>query len=185
MHLSHECRLVPETRSLEDDCLGNVASLEIVVSSTNSSLVGNFWMISLYHESDGIRSGDDAAPSALAAAAATRAHDLPVLGRRRLEIHLPHDLGEHLVDVGLVLGAALDEGAAPYLREGHPLHRRHLPLPLEVHLVAHQEDGHPLRPLHAGYLVSHRLDVLRFFRDGAFKIGRWDIAVKSFHSMIV
>ena len=52
-------------------------------------------MISLFYhgdsESDYLRSRDHAAVVAVAAAAAG-ADDLPVLGGRRLEVHLSHDL---------------------------------------------------------------------------------------------
>ena len=86
-------------------------------------------------------------------------NDFPVLGLR-LHIHFPHNLRKHLVNIHPILGARLYEGTAPYLRQSHPLHGGHLPLALEVDLVADQQDGHPLGPLHPHNLVTHRLDVL-------------------------
>ena len=53
-----------------------------------------------------------------------------------------------------------DEGAAPDLSEGHPLHRWHLPLGLQVHLVTDEQDRHPLAPFDADNLVPHGLDIL-------------------------
>ena len=54
----------------------------------------------------------------------------------------------------------LDKGAAPYLSKCHPLHCGHLPLGLQVHFVAHQQDRHPLAPFHPHNLISHSLYVL-------------------------
>ena len=91
--------------------------------------------------------------------AAAGADDLPVLAVRP-HVHLPDRLRKHLVDVHPILGAGLDERAAPDLGEGHALHGGHLALALQVHLVADEEDGHPLSALHPHYLVPHCLDVL-------------------------
>jgi len=75
-------------------------------------------------------------------------------------VHVAHDLREDLVHVRPVFRAALDEGAAPDLRQGHALHRGNLSLVLQVHLVAHEEDGHPVGALDPRDLVPHGLDVL-------------------------
>ena len=88
-----------------------------------------------------------------------RADNLPLFTVRP-HIHLPHRLREHLVHVHPVLGRGLDEGAPPDLGQGHALDGGDLALALEVHLVAHQQDGDTVRALDPHDLVPHRLNVL-------------------------
>ena len=77
-----------------------------------------------------------------------------------LHVHFSHYFRKNLVNIHSVLGGRLNKRTSPDLRQSHALHRGNLPLALKVDLVAHEEDGHPLRPLHPHYLVPHGLDVL-------------------------
>ena len=77
-----------------------------------------------------------------------------------LHVHFSHYFRKNLVNIHSVLGGRLNKRTSPDLRQSHALHRGNLPLALKVDLVADEEDGHPLRPLHPHYLVPHGLDVL-------------------------
>lgn len=66
--------------------------------------------------------------------------------RQGAEVHLADDLREQLVHHGLALGRGLHEGAAPVLGQRLALTGGHLPLILQVHLVAHQHHRNLLVP---------------------------------------
>lgn len=66
--------------------------------------------------------------------------------RQGAEVHLANDLGKQLVHHGLALGRGLHEGAAPVLGQRLALTGGHLPLILQVHLVAHQHHRNLLVP---------------------------------------
>lgn len=75
-------------------------------------------------------------------------------------VHLLPDLGKQLAYQGFLFGQRLHDGTAPLLSQRLARTIQHVTLTLQVHLLAHRDPGHALVPLHAGYLVSPRLDVL-------------------------
>lgn len=76
------------------------------------------------------------------------------------KVHFAYDLGEDLVDVGAILGAGLDEGATPGLRELIALWDTDLALVLQIDLVGDEQDRHAFRSLNSGDELLHGADVL-------------------------
>lgn len=64
----------------------------------------------------------------------------------RCVVHLSDDFGEQFIHHGLALGWGLDKGAAPFLSQSLTLAHWHLPLTLQIHLIAHQDHRHLLIP---------------------------------------
>lgn len=76
------------------------------------------------------------------------------------KVHFAYNLGKHLVDVGLVLGAGLDERTTPLRRQRVALRVRHLALVLQVDLVGDEQNGHAFVALDARNQVLHLFDIL-------------------------
>ena len=92
----------------------------------------------------------------------------------RIAVHLAHDLGKDLVDVHLGPGRGLDVRTVPRLRQRQTLHRGHLALVFQVHLVAHQQQRHPVRALHPRDLRSTFPSPLSPFKSSAvFVVFDW------------